>query len=149
MASRLRHVAGTAGLALRVLLDFGSVRARVHRVPLPALTARLASSSKRPRHRHNPWRLSRAVDRTLRLGGRQPTCLVSALVLFKLLRAQGEAADLVIGLPSEASTKDAHAWVELRGRDLGPAPGRTGYLEFARYPVAVDGDAAPGREVAS
>lgn len=148
LPSRLRHRAGAAWLALRVLLGFAGVRVRVHRVPLPALTARLAGSSKRSRRRHSPRRLSRAVDRTLRLGRRRPTCLVSALVLFRLLRAQGELAELVIGLPPDASTKDAHAWVELRGRDLGPPPGRAGHLEMARYPDA-PAAALPDTRVAS
>ena len=30
--------------------------------------------------------------------------------------------------------KDAHAWVELAGVDVGPPPGRNGHVELARYP---------------
>jgi hypothetical protein len=59
--------------------------------------------------------------------------LFSALVLYRLLRAQGDRAELVIGLPSDARTKDAHAWVELDGVDVGPPPGRSGHLELTRY----------------
>ena len=83
--------------------------------------------------RRPPLRLANAVDRTLRLGRRRPTCLVSSLVLFRLLRAQGDAAELVIGLPASPRDKDAHAWVELEGTDVGPPPGRNGHVELARY----------------
>jgi hypothetical protein len=40
---------------------------------------------------------------------------------------------LVIGLPREAITKDAHAWVELDGTDVGPPPGRAGHEPMARF----------------
>jgi hypothetical protein len=40
----------------------------------------------------------------------------------------------VIGLPSSPTDKDAHAWVEVRGIDIGPAPGRLGHAELVRYP---------------
>jgi hypothetical protein len=73
------------------------------------------------------------VYRTLRLGPRQPTCLVNALVLYRLLREQGDQAELVIGLPADAADKDAHAWVELDGVDVGPPPGRSGHAEMGRF----------------
>lgn len=82
---------------------------------------------------HPPGRLSRAVNRSLRLGSRRPRCLVSSLVLYRLLREQGDAPELVIGLPSEARDHAAHAWVELGGRDIGPPPGRDGHSAIARY----------------
>jgi hypothetical protein len=78
--------------------------------------------------------LSRAVSRGLRIGSWQPRCLIRGLVLYRLLRAQGDAAELVIGLPTRPTTHEAHAWVELAGRDVGPAPGGAGYLELTRYP---------------
>jgi hypothetical protein len=58
---------------------------------------------------------------------------VSALVLFRLLRRQGDPAELVIGLPATAADQNAHAWIELDGRDVGPAPGRNGHVELARF----------------
>jgi hypothetical protein len=58
---------------------------------------------------------------------------VNALVLFRLLREQGDAAELVIGLPENPGGKDAHAWVELEGVDVGPPPGRSGHDEMARF----------------
>jgi hypothetical protein len=54
-------------------------------------------------------------------------------VLYRLLRSRGEPAELVIGLPREPKDKDAHAWVELDGRDVGPPPGKAGHEQLARY----------------
>jgi hypothetical protein len=83
-----------------------------------------------------PALLSRAVARGLRIGPWQPRCLVRSLVLYDLLRSQGEAAQLVIGLPEPTTSWDAHAWVELDGQDVGPAPGAGGHRELLRYPVS-------------
>ena len=122
-----------ARLALRVLRAYLRIRPRVHREPLPVYVARLGRPEDQTDRRHPPFRLSRAVYRTLRLGRRQPTCLVNALVLYRLLREQGDDAELVIGLPESAADKDAHAWVELDGVDVGPPPGRSGHAELARF----------------
>ena len=54
-------------------------------------------------------------------------------MLFRLLRAQGEEPELVIGLPLEPRDRDAHAWIELAGRDVGPPPGKGRHVELARY----------------
>lgn len=121
-----------ARLALRVCRTFASVRIGMRREPLPTFVERLGHTRPAAVPTYPVARLSRAVDRTLRLGSRRPTCLVSSLVLFRLLREQGEPAELVIGLPAAARTKDAHAWVELGGRDVGPPPGRGDHREFAR-----------------
>jgi Transglutaminase-like superfamily len=78
-------------------------------------------------------RWSGIVSRTLRAGPYRPRCLIQALVLFQLLRAQGEPAQLVIGLPQDGADSMAHAWVEVDGIDVGPAPGRDRHEELARY----------------
>jgi len=78
-------------------------------------------------------RLSRAVDRCLLVGPARARCLVRAMVLYRLLRRQGLRPQVVIGLPPAAGAPDAHAWVELDGHDVGPAPGRSGHDELARY----------------
>lgn len=78
--------------------------------------------------------LSRAIFRGLRVGPWQPRCLIRSLVLYRLLRGQGDPAVLVIGLHEGARTADAHAWVELAGQDVGPPPGGAGYRELSRYP---------------
>ena len=122
-----------ARLALRVWRSYLRVRSRLRRRPLPDFVAQLGEPGRKARERHPPARLSRAVNRALRIGERRPTCLVNALVLFRLLREQGDPAELVIGLPRNAVDKDAHAWVELEGADVGPPPGRSGHAEMARF----------------
>lgn len=120
-------------LAFRIWGRYAVIRRRVPREPLPELVADLSRGARPAARHHPPARLSRAVDRALRVGSRQPTCLVNSLVLFRLLREQGEEPELVIGLPADADNRIAHAWVELDGRDVGPAPGRGHHEPLARF----------------
>jgi Transglutaminase-like superfamily len=121
-------------LAARIWLRFVRVRLAVDREPLPAFVSELGGTgTSPPPARHPPATLSAAIYRCLRVGGRRPRCLINALVLFRLLREQGEQAELVIGLPEAASDHRAHAWVELAGSDVGPPPGRAGHREIARF----------------
>jgi len=123
---------GKVALLWRVWSTAARAQIDLSRRPLPEVVAALgrpAASERTP-----TALLSRAVTRGLRIGPWQPRCLLRSLVLYRLLRAQGDAAELVIGLPHRPTTKDAHAWVELAGRDVGPAPGGHGYLELTRYP---------------
>jgi hypothetical protein len=83
--------------------------------------------------------LNRAISRGLRVGRWQPRCLTRSLVLYRLLRAQGDVPELVIGLRDQPTSHDAHAWIELDGHDVGPFPGGRGYRELSRYPRAADG----------
>lgn len=122
-----------ARLALRVWHRWAVVVRGLRREPLPALVARLRVPPARLAPRQPPDRLSRAVDRTLRIGRRQARCLTGSLVLYRLLREQGDAAELVIGLPRRPTDPTAHAWVELAGRVVGPPPGRADHVEMARY----------------
>jgi hypothetical protein len=80
-----------------------------------------------------PNRYGRVVGRALAVGPVSPRCLLRALVLFRQLKRQGDDAELVIGLPMEAVDKDAHAWVEINGHDVGPPPGRAMHEPLARY----------------
>lgn len=122
-------------LAARIWLRFAHVSIQVRRKPLPAFVSGLAAvRDGAPRRRRRARTLARAVDRSLRLGRRRPRCLISALVLFRLLHEQGDRAVLVIGLPENATDERAHAWVELDGRDVGPPPGSAGHRELARLP---------------
>jgi hypothetical protein len=128
-------VAEKARLVARVWVRFGLVTVALRRKALPALVGELAETDKSPPGRsYSAATLSNAVHRSLRLGSRRPRCLVQALVLFRLLREQGEPAELLIGLPPQAPNQEAHAWVELDGRDVGPPPGRHGHEEMARLP---------------
>ena len=120
-------------LATRVWVRFALVSLRVRRQPLPRLVAGLSAvDGGPPRRHHAPATLARAVDRSLRIGSHRPRCLINALVLYRLLREQGDPVELVIGLPEHAADERAHAWVELEGRDVGPPPGRAGHSEMAR-----------------
>jgi hypothetical protein len=120
-------------LAGRVLLGYARVRWSLRDAELPAAVSQLGQVRHLSRRRHSPERLSRAVDRTLRMMPHDPTCLVRSLVLFRLMREQGDKAVLVIGLPEEPTTHEAHAWVELEQEVVGPPPGRAGHLEMARF----------------
>jgi hypothetical protein len=84
--------------------------------------------------RHPPTLLSLAVHRSLQLGPLRPRCLTSSLVLYRLLREQGDEAEVVLGLPASARDHAAHAWVELDDRDIGPPPGRGRHAAIARFP---------------
>jgi hypothetical protein len=121
-------------LAARIWLRYARVRIAVDREPLPAFVSQLGATAPFRQHaQHAPATLSRAIYRCLRVGRRRPRCVINALVLFRLLREQGEAAELVIGLPEAATDHRAHAWVELAGGDVGPPPGRAGHHEIARF----------------
>ena len=73
------------------------------------------------------------VHRSLTIGPLRTRCLFTSLVLFRLLRQQGEQPEFVVGLPARPEDKDAHAWIEIEGVDVGPPPGRSGHQEIARY----------------
>ena len=118
---------------MRIWALHARVRIGLRREPLPAFVARLGVTGSPRRDRHSAAKLSHAVDRSLRIGSRRPRCLVNALVLYRLLRGQDDEAELVIGLPARPADKDAHAWVELGGVDVGPPPGRGGHEELARF----------------
>lgn len=123
-----------AALAARILRRYAVVRARLFREPLPGLASRLGRKKQQADgRRHSAAQLSRAVDRTLRLGSRRPSCLASSLVLYSLLREQGDAAELAIGLRERPTDKTAHAWVELDGVDVGPPPGSHGHVALAHF----------------
>jgi Transglutaminase-like superfamily len=120
-------------LALRILRTYAHVHRRLSREPLPRLAANFGDVTPRQGDPIPPRQLAWAIDRTLRVGSHRPRCIYNALVMYRLLREQGDPAVLVIGLPKEAITKDAHAWVEIDGTDVGPPPGRAGHQEMARF----------------
>jgi hypothetical protein len=120
-------------VAGKVYLCFVSTYLKVRRQPLPQLMEQLATTVPIDTEPLDPRRLGRIIQRVLRLGPWQARCLWTALVLYRLLRAQGDEPQLVIGLPREPRDKDAHAWVELEGIDVGPPPGRSGHEELTRF----------------
>jgi hypothetical protein len=120
-------------LWLRIVRWYLVVRIRTEREPLPKLAARIGDTGPARGERLPPRQLAWAVDRTLHIGRLRPRCIFNALVLYRLLREQGDAAELVIGLPKNPADKSAHAWVELDGVDVGPPPGRNGHEQRARF----------------
>jgi len=132
-APYLRKLRWKVSLALRIWLTFVLVQMGLRRRPLPELVTALG----RPRRTRfsgvPPARLGIIVARALRIGRRRARCLTGSLVLYRLLRHQGLPAQLVIGLPESPTDRQAHAWVEVTGVDVGPPPGRSGHVELARY----------------
>jgi Transglutaminase-like superfamily len=122
-----------ASLSARAIVLFVVIWVRVRRRPLPDVIAGLARVNRVRPARAGPVRMGLIVSRALRVGSYQARCLYTSLVLFRLLREQGVEADIVIGLPREPRDKDAHAWIEIDGRDVGPPPGRARHVELARY----------------
>ena len=122
-------------LLWRVWWMAAGVSIALRRRPLPGLAARWAGAADGSRPLPVAL-LSRAVTRGLRVGPWAPRCVIRSLVLYRLLREQGEDAILVIGTRPVPTSSDAHAWVELAGIDVGPAPGSRGYVELTRYPLA-------------
>ena len=121
-------------LLLRVWYAAARVSVLLRRHPVGEVAARLGVLT--DRSRQPIALLNRAVDRSLRVGSYQPRCLIRSLVLYSLLRSQGDPAELIIGMPVVPSSSDAHSWVELGGQDVGPLPGSRGYSELARFPRA-------------
>lgn len=122
-----------ARLILRIWRSYLRVVIR-SRKPLPEQVQALGAGPVRFRGAVMPDRLARAIHRGLRLGPFTPRCLPKAMVMYEILKEQGEAPELVIGLPDQARSHEAHAWVELDLVDVGPPPGRAGHDELVRYP---------------
>ena len=125
-------------LLARVWLTFLCLLVEMRWRPLPAIVQRLDTPPRKHARPVRPTQLSRASYRVLRVGPYRPRCIYRALVLFYLLRKQGDRPVLVIGLPEMARDRTAHAWVELDGVDVGPPPGRAGHNPFVKYPEATD-----------
>jgi hypothetical protein len=126
-------LATKAQLTARIGSTFLLVHWRLRRAPLPEVVQSFGERDQDARPPLEARRLSRIVHGTLHLGPLRPRCLVNALVLFRLLRAQGDPAELVIGLPEHPRDEEAHAWVEVERVDVGPPPGKGTHGELARY----------------
>jgi hypothetical protein len=122
-----------AVLVLRSWRWFATAWIRLRRRPIPAVVRELSSVGRPASSSVRPVRLGRVVGRSLGVGPWRARCLYTSIVLYRLLREQGDEPELVIGLPLEPKDRDAHAWVELGGRDVGPPPGRGRHVELARY----------------
>jgi len=123
-----------ARLAADIWVAYVYVRRNLTRRPLPDLVRELSAEGRPVPQVVNPPRLGRAVFKSLGIGDVRARCISMALVHYHLLRRSGVDAELVIGLEHEPTSKDAHAWVEVQGRDVGPPPGRGDHQEMVRYP---------------
>ena len=126
-------------LALRTWFHFLRTVVEARRHALPEVVAELETVTDGSRLHVDPRRLGRIVAQVLRIGPWRPRCLYTSLVLFRLLREQGDRPVLVIGLPKNATGTRAHAWLELDGVEVGPPPGARGHLALGRF----GGDAEP------
>ena len=121
-------------LTPHILASYVMVTRDVRRRPLPAVVATLREPARTDRALYaHPRRLGQLVYMVLRFGPLKARCLFTSLVLFRLLREQGDDVELVIGLPREPRDKDAHAWLEIGGVDVGPPPGKGRHEQIARY----------------
>ena len=123
-----------ASLAWRAWLGLVHAYVLLRRHPLPVVVSRLTAERAGAPYRVEPRRLGRIVGRLLGASSRHRRCLQRALVLYRLSSRQGDQPELVIGLPAVPTGKEAHAWVEIDGRDVGPPPGGAGHAAIARYP---------------
>jgi hypothetical protein len=121
-------------LAGRIWWRYLVVKAHLaRRKPLSDTVAALRGRRPADPIAQEPRQLGRSVERALTLGRLQPRCLTLALIHMTLLDDNGIPGQLVIGLPDQARSPRAHAWIELDGVDIGPPPGRHGHQEMVRY----------------
>jgi hypothetical protein len=121
-------------LASRVWLEYARVASQIRRRSLPDLVGTLETTPRRVSQAPlDPVRLGKLVARLLNRGPLRPRCLTLSLVLFRMLVRQGMRPQIVIGLPPSPSSHEAHAWIEVEGRVIGPPPGRLGHEEMVRY----------------
>ena len=125
---------GKIRLAFRIWILFFDIQLRLRRYPLPVVVDQLSRSVPARPPPITPRRLGIIVYRVLHVGPFRARCLLTSLVLFRLMIKQGDAPHLVIGMPHTPTSVDAHSWIEYRGRDVGPPPGRGVQLELVRYP---------------
>ena len=126
-----RLAAGERGLLLRALLLLPLTALALRLLGLrrwQSAVARLLAPGLASRERWPEAALERArltarmVQAAERHGLGRPNCLAESLVLWWLLRRQGIASELRIGVRKQGNLLEAHAWVEHRGvvlNDLG------------------------------
>ncbi|MFP3882616.1 MAG: lasso peptide biosynthesis B2 protein [Actinomycetota bacterium] len=130
----IRQLARRAQLAARIWWRYVIVKVHLARgIPLADTISALRNRPPASPIDQKPRQLGRSVARALSLGSMQPRCLTLALVHMTLLNDNHIPGELVIGLPDQARSPRAHAWIELDGVDIGPPPGRHGHDEMVRY----------------
>ena len=79
-----------------------------------------------------PERVAWLVEAAARQSWPRPTCLRQSLVLYELLKQQGQDARLMIGTTMQRGDFQAHAWVEVDGREFG-GEGQPRYAELVSF----------------
>ena len=130
----IRQLVRRARLMTRIWLRYATVKVLLGKgQPLADTIDALRRRAPASPINQEPRQLGRSVVRALRVGRLQPRCLTLALIHMSLLNDNGTPGQLVIGLPDEARSPRAHAWIEIDGVDIGPPPGRHGHQELVRY----------------
>jgi hypothetical protein len=82
----------------------------------------------------DPERLTTLADLATRVTSGRDRCLPRSLLLFWLMRARGEPAELLVGAARAQGTElESHAWIEIRGQLLADSPALTNrYSTFLR-----------------
>ena len=81
-----------------------------------------------------PERLTNLADLATRVTSGRDRCLPRSLLLFWLMRARGEPAELLVGAArSQGAELEGHAWIEIRGQLIADSPASTNrYSTFLR-----------------
>ena len=112
------------------------VTVAIRLVSLPFLIKILSRCAQNPligrfplfRNRFGVSRVTNLADIAAWVTHSQGRCLMRSLLLFWLLKARGEPAELLIGV------LDAHAWIETRGRVIGDTANMTrSFATLLRY----------------
>lgn len=77
-------------------------------------------------HQSEISRLTNLTDIAAWITHSQGRCLMRSILLFWLLRARGEHAELLIGVSKETSDLESHAWIESQGRIMFDRPDMVG-----------------------
>jgi hypothetical protein len=106
-----------AALVVEVCRAYAYARRELRRTDLPGVVASLRRIEATRSLELSPRRLARVVSRTLCVLPVDSRCLMSSLVLTRLLARRGYPAVFVRGV-SPSPTFAAHAWLECDGRPV-------------------------------
>jgi Transglutaminase-like superfamily len=129
LLSQLALCAMVVGIALRI-------------TTLPRLTGFNGRCATHRRLRHFPFfhaqhqltRLAILADWAVRITLAPGPCLTRSLLLFWLLKAQGEPTELFIGINKETAALHGHAWIETRGQVVSDSPAMAGrFVTLLRF----------------
>lgn len=101
---------------------------------LPRLTGFIDRYATHRRLRHFPFfhaqhqltRLAVLADWATRITLAPGPCLTRSLLLFWLLKAQGQPTELHIGINKGTAALHGHAWIETQGQVVSDSPAMTG-----------------------